>query len=170
MIFILSLLWGCALFQTRENSIFTQEEMTILEKTTNVLDYGYGYDTEIELNYIYSYSFSDLNFDKKEKKFAMIVKEIDIDTLKAFYEKTYKLYAMTDYKMTKYKEDEEWKYHLFIKNELYPPLEKYTILLQKYLFQRDSSSKEIFNDEKKETIKREIEKHFVEEEEVVDTF
>ncbi|MDY6934108.1 MAG: hypothetical protein SVZ03_07785 [Spirochaetota bacterium] len=169
IIIVATILCGCTLFQAKKNSLLTESEISILDKTTNALDYGYGYDREIELDYIYSHSFSEQGYDQKEEAFAKIVNKINPNIIAIFHEKIYRIYAMTDYKMNKYKNDAKWKYHIFIKNELFPPLDKYLSLLQKYISKRDSTFVEDFN-YKRKLIDKDVERFYTEQEEVVDTF
>ena len=51
------------------NSFFTEEELYLLERTTQSLDFDYGYDDNLMLEYIFSFSHSKRNFSQKEKDF-----------------------------------------------------------------------------------------------------
>jgi len=161
----------CAIFNINKNNFFTKDEKVILEKTAKTLDYGYGFDSEVEINYLYSYKFSATDIDKKEKNFSSILKELDIDTLKAFNKKIIKLHLMTRHKMNRYKEKKEWKYYIFLQKHFFPPLDKYSNLLQNYILQNNSDP--LYNKKlkkiKKETAK-EIEQYYIDKEDVVDTF
>ncbi len=158
LIFIIPvILLQCSLFSIKNNDYYSKGELSILEKTLDILDYGYGYDDDVELNYIYAYSYSNSNIDKKEKRFAKAINKIDIDILIPFYEKILRLYLITDHKMNEYKKDSEWKDYNFIKNDIYQPLERYLTLLQRYLLKREPSLKTAI-DKRRDAIQKEIEK------------
>lgn len=151
------------------NIYYTNDELSILEKTLNSLEYGYGYDYELELQYIYSYSYSKDNYDKKEKAFADIVNKANFKTVLDLYEKILKVQSVTDYKMNKYKAETKWKYYTFIKNDLYDTLNNYSSLLLKYILKKNPAMAQFF-EMKKNSIKIEIVTEYTKKEEIIDTF
>jgi hypothetical protein len=158
----------CSLLDVK-NTIYSDTEFLILEKTLNALEYGNGYDYELEINYIYSYSYSKDNIDKKEKTFAEIINNANFKTVINLYEKILKLQAITNYKISKYKTESKWKYYTFIKNDLLDPLNNYSALLSKYILKRNPSMSQFF-EMKKNSINIEIVKEYTKKDEIVDTF
>lgn len=151
------------------NKYYTENELLLLEKSLNTLEYGYGYDYELELHYIYSYSYSKDNLDKKEKAFAEIINNANFKTVIDLYEKVLKVQALTDYKMNKYKAEPRWKYYTFIKTDLYDTLNNYSSLLLKYILKKKPAMAEFF-EMKKNSIKIEIVTEYTKKEEILDTF
>ena len=168
VIFCLLVFSQCAILP-QKNSLYTEQEISSLEKTLNILEYGFGYDSEIELNYIYAYSYSTANFDKKEKEFSDFIKNADIASLMQLYDKIVKVRAMTEYKMNRYKELHEWRYYTFIKKDLYAPLDKYMQLLKKNILKRDPSL-ETGLSQKEYALQKEVIKSYVKDEDIIDTF
>lgn len=135
------------------DNFLSKEEVSILNQTTQAIDYDYGYDNIIDLSYIFSFSYSDKNFSQKEKDFSAIVNRIESNILELYVIKINKIYHMTEYKLKYFKKRAEWKYYTFIKNELLPPLEKYKILLEKYSYKRNPALRTVIEKEKKKNIK-----------------
>lgn len=151
------------------NTFYSDAETEILKKTLDVLEYGYGYDYQIEINYIYSYTFSKENINKKEKSFAEIIDKSDFKYVLNLYDKILTVQAQTDYKLNKYKNESNWKYYTYIKNDLLEPLNYYSSLLLKNILQKNSSLKNILA-MKKESIAREVSDEYTLTDEVEDTF
>ncbi|MFH0975222.1 MAG: hypothetical protein V1874_05505 [Spirochaetota bacterium] len=169
LLFIMILLaCQCSLMDIK-NTIYSDSEFLILEKTLNALEYGHGYDYELEMNYIYSYSYSKDSIDKKEKAFAEIINSSNFKTVLNLYEKILKLQAITNYKINKYKTESKWKYFTFIKNDLLDPLNNYSVLLSKYIIKKNPSLTQFF-EMRKNSINIEIVKEYTKKDEIVDTF
>ncbi len=160
--------YQCAVFP-QKGELYTKEDVSSLEKSLNILEYGYGYDAEMELNYIYAYSYSSANFDKKEKEFSDFIKNADLASVMQLYDKIVKMRAATEYKMNRYKEIREWRYYTFIKKELYAPLDKYMQLLKKNIIKKDPSI-EAKLPEKEYALQKEVIKSYVKDEDITDTF
>lgn len=168
LIILIMISFQISLF-SMSNKHYKENELTVLEKSLNALEYGYGYDYELELHYIYSYSYSKDNLDKKEKAFAEIINNANFKTVIDLYEKILIVQAVTDYKMNQYKAEPRWKYYTFIKTDLYEPLEKYSSLLLKYILKKNPSLAQFF-EMKKNSIKIEIVTEYTKKEEILDTF
>lgn len=153
----------------QKSSFFTEQEISSLEKTLNILEYGFGFDSETELNYIYAYSYSSTNFDKKEKEFSDFIKNADMSSLVLLYDKIVKVRAMTEYRMNRYKELKEWRYYTFIKKDLYAPLDKYMQLLKKNIL-KNNPSLEAGLSRKEYALQKEVIKSYVKDEDIIDTF
>jgi hypothetical protein len=151
------------------DSFYSKDELTLLEKTLSALEYDHGYDYRIEAPYIYSYSYSKENFDKKEKALAEIINNADYKLVLDLYKKIQRVQAIIDYKLNRYKTDQKWKYHTFIKNDLLEPVNNYSALLLKYILKKNSSLAN-FLEMQKESISAEVVKTYNDKDEIIDTF
>jgi hypothetical protein len=118
---------------------FSESEISILKRTTQILDLDYGFDEDVNLVYIFSFSYSDKNLTQKEKDFAKIIEKLDNVTLEIYYEKIYKILSMSTHKMNFCKSKGKWKYYTYINNHLSPALKQYITLLEKYALPRMAS-------------------------------
>ncbi len=150
-------------------SFFTENELSILKRTTQALDFDYGYDDEIELAYIFSFAHSEKNFEQKEKDFSKIIEQLEIKSLLSFHNKIYRLFSMTAYKMEIYRKRKDWRYYIYIKNDLFPPLKKYYNLVEKSVIQRNTSIKGTLEKDKKE-IEKWVKWYYDDSEGIIDTF
>ncbi len=151
------------------DTLYSEDELAILEKTLSALEYEHGYDYQIEMPYIYSYSFSKENFDKKEKAFAEIINSADFKTVFSLYKKILRVQAIAEYKMKRYSTDAKWKYYTYIRNDLLQPLNNYSELLLKYILKKNASVAN-FLEMQKESISIEVAKTYTDKDEITDTF
>ncbi len=149
-------------------SFFTKEELSILERTTQALDYDYGYDDEIELAYIFSFAYSEKNREQKEKNFSKIIEQLKMDSLVDFHNKIYKLFSMTAYKMEIYRKRKDWRYYIYIKSDLFPPLKSYYTLIEKSAIKTPSLRKVL--ERSKKEIERWVKWYYDNTEGILDTF
>lgn len=131
---------SCASIPVEGNGFFNPDELALLDKTTQAIDYGYGYDADEELNYIFSISMTGMNDTQKEKAFTAVVKDIPSEQFMRFYMKIYRLHAMTRYVLHRHKNEKEWKEYTYVKNYLYPPLDSYFAMIEKNLIAHDPAS------------------------------
>ncbi|GEM_PF-1828367 len=150
-------------------SFFTREEIAILESTTHALDLDYGYDEETNLAYIYSFSYSDTNIKQKERFFTEVLEKLKSNSLLNFYKKIYRLYVMTKHRMDFYKDKKEWKYYIFIKNELLPPVQLFYNLLERNINEIEPSLSPAIEKSKKEADQW-VKWYYRDKEQIVDTF
>ncbi len=169
LIIPLLMIFQCAMVSRKDKTYYSDPDLSIMNSTLEILDYGSGYDREMDLHYIYRYTYSDTNLNKKKKEFAKAIRVIDTENLISLYYKLLRVQSETEYKMSRYKEKYEWRYYTFIKNELYDPLDKYITLLHINLLKKDPAKKENLI-KAKFTLQREVIESYVKDEEIIDTF
>ena len=150
-------------------SFFTKEDLSILDRATQALDYDYGYDKEIELAYVFSFAHSEKNRAQKEKDFSKIIEQLKVDSLVDFHYKIYKLFSMTAYKMEIYRKRKDWRYYIYIKSDLFPPLKNFYTLIEKSALMKTPSLREALERSKKE-IERWVRWYYDDREGILDTF
>jgi len=126
-------------FFKKESTYFNAQDKQILESTLNSIDFDYGYDNEIDLDYVFVSSFSKEETSANRGNFEKALKRYDIKTAVMFYEKIYRLKSITVFKMNGYKNSGNWKEFTYIKKYHFPPLEKYTELLEKYILKKNKN-------------------------------
>ncbi len=130
---VLLFLASCTTMQAGETGFFTPAELSVLDKTTQAMDYGYGYDDEVELNYVFVFSSGEMSPERREKEFASAVKDMSASEMLPFFDRVYRLESMMRYKINKYRLTRKWKYYTYLQNYLLPPMDTYLSLVQKYL-------------------------------------
>ena len=156
-VFLLIFFLQCSTGVKKTSPLYSSLDKDILARTTEAINYNYGYEEDLELDYFYFDSYRDLKRNNpKIKNFREAAKKFKLKNLISFYEKIYRLKLSTEIKMEQFKEDEEWKDYVYIKNYIYPPLEKYFSLLERTVLGRSRSYKRKIKKRKK-IIKAEVE-------------
>ncbi len=124
-------------FNKKESKHYTPEEIVILEKTTKALDYDFAYDPDVNLDYIFEFSRTKKDAAKNEKEFAKVIETIKPTSYIIFYEKLYSLKLLTQMQLEDHKNDENWKYTIYIEKHLLPPLNSFIEIIEKYIATKD---------------------------------
>lgn len=141
MIFLLQCSYANRLFK-KESFYYTDSERDVVEKTTKVINFDFGYDPEIELDYIYSTTKEIPDLKSKDADFRKSVAQTDPKLLVSSYGKVFMLRQTTAYRMQYYKQDNDWRYYIYLQKYLLPAVDAYTVMLEKHISERDKSFKD----------------------------
>ena len=136
------LIIACALFTVQcatyynlfgsKSKLLTHKEMEIHKKTTSILGYIYGFDTKRNIDYVVYFKHSK-KVKKIKNSLLSYLKGIDKTVLKIYYEKIYRLKAITSYRKYDYRQKKDWSNYTYFNEYLLPPLESYLKKIEKQI-------------------------------------
>jgi len=167
LILLACLLANCSTYYRmfgEKSTYFTDEEKALLGRISQSLDYDYGFDVDLKVDYVFSYTYLEKEIPENEKlKKETVAKDKNLnnalkgysrDSVKAFYEKIYKLRCINSHWMNYYKEKKDWKNYTYLEKYILPSVVTFTDLLEKNVIQADKAYAAGIEQRKKEIEKQ----------------